>query len=125
MWFESYLGVRGLGVDTILGHLGETHQHIITRNAVLVEAGDYSKDMQRYLAHRSSTIVSAVNTSSCETLTSIIHLVEAVVCLGADITNLDSREGLVVLQRAERDHKDMCTIVFAVDEQSSLDHSVS
>lgn len=37
--------MRGLGVDTVLGHLGETHQHVLAGDAVLVEAGDYSKEI--------------------------------------------------------------------------------
>lgn len=58
-------------------------------------------------------------------LTSVLHLVEAAVCLGSNIADLNTREGLVILQGADGNHKDMGAIVLIVDKQSSLNHSMS
>lgn len=58
-------------------------------------------------------------------LTAIVHLVKAVVCLGSDISDLNAREGLVVVKGAKRDYKDMGTIIFTLDKDPGLDDCVS
>jgi len=57
-------------------------------------------------------------------LTAIVHLVETVVGLGTDISKLDSSERLVIVQRSQGDHKDMCTVVLTLDKQSSLKNAM-
>jgi hypothetical protein len=56
--------------------------------------------------------------------TTVIHLVEPVVCLGSNISNLNAREGPVVIKRAERDNKDMSPIVLSLNKKPSLNNSM-
>lgn len=53
-------------------------------------------------------------------LTAIVHLVETVVGLGSDISNLNSRERLMVVKGAKRDHKDVSAIIFTLNKDPSL-----
>lgn len=53
-------------------------------------------------------------------LTAIVHLVKTVIGLGSDISNLNTREGPVVVKGAKRDHKDVSAIIFTLDKDPSL-----
>lgn len=54
-------------------------------------------------------------------LTAIVNLGKSSVGLGTDITDLDTRQGLVVLQRTNRDNESMSSIVLVINNQTSLD----
>ena len=62
--------------------------------------------------------------SDTKVLTSVIHFVEAVVGLGTNISNFNSGERLMVIQRPERDHKHMSAIVFSINKESGLDNGM-
>ena len=57
-------------------------------------------------------------------LTSIVHLVEAIISLGSDISNHNARERLMIIERSQWDDKHMCTIVLAINKQPRLDDSM-
>lgn len=53
-------------------------------------------------------------------LTAVVHLVETVVGLGSDISDLNTREGLMVIKGAKRDHKDVSAIIFTLNKDPGL-----
>lgn len=57
--------------------------------------------------------------------TSVFHFVEAAICLGSNIADFNARERLVILQGADRNHKNVSAIILAIDKQPSLDYSMS
>lgn len=57
-------------------------------------------------------------------LTAVVDLGETAIRLGPNISNLDTREGAMILQRANRNNKPMGTIILAIDDKTSLDQGM-